>query len=266
VGSTGNYSTIFEAFQEAEDGDTLSLDAETFSGENNYNIDLTSKSISIEGVDSSMTIIDCQSQGRAFFVQEFNTSFQSLSFSGITFRNCIAKTPSIVSAPSRYGGALFFKRSSLNITIQDCYFFNNSALQLPEDTLARIPRGGAIYATNANTPPGQGLYMTIERCTFESNTALNLLVQGSGGAIGFDGDDIRVQNSTFLSNYAPNRGGAMTVIGLYFSKLFLFGFDFSLEISFIIFRWHHLYRSWSLYFESSSRRRSSGSWSTCFDL
>jgi predicted outer membrane repeat protein len=87
------------------------------------------------------------------------------------------------------GGAL---RSTKPIRIADSYFFDNTA----------AVGGGAVW--------GYG-ELLVERSTFESNRVTSTTVSDpGGGAIGFSGDIMGIQRSTFSANDAF-RGGAISL-------------------------------------------------------
>lgn len=123
----------------------------------------------------------------------------------LTCRNVIFSNNS-----AYYGGAISIINNVQNdevanqALIQDCYFYNNRALK---STVAQWAFGGAVSVYSSTSAALNTFDVTIERCTFESNTA-----EGSGSAMRCRIDPspaynkILVRNCTFVNNLCKNGG------------------------------------------------------------
>jgi len=123
----------------------------------------------------------------------------------LTCRNVIFSNNS-----AYYGGAISIINNVQNdevanqALIQDCYFYNNRALK---STVAQWAFGGAVSVYSSTSAALNTFDVTIDRCTFESNTA-----EGSGSAMRCRIDaspaynKILVQNCTFVNNLCKNGG------------------------------------------------------------
>lgn len=116
-----------------------------------------------------------------------STAAGAINFNDIASAEVLRST--FASNSGVRGGAL---RSTKPIRIADSYFLDNSA------TLG----GGAVWGHAE---------LLVERSTFESNRVTSTQVSDpGGGAIGFSGDIMGVQRSTFSANDAF-RGGAISL-------------------------------------------------------
>jgi hypothetical protein len=116
-----------------------------------------------------------------------NNAAGAINFNDIASAEVLRSTFSTNSGAR--GGAL---RSTKPIRIVDSYFFDNTA----------AVGGGAIWG-NAE--------LVVEHSTFESNRVSSTSVSDpGGGAIGFSGDILGIQRSTFSGNDAF-RGGAISL-------------------------------------------------------
>ena len=93
------------------------------------------------------------------------------------------------------GGAIWVYQGTLNV--YNSLFYNNTACD-----------GGAIYF-------GHGSIANIVNTTFDNNTAYKTTIEiGGGGAIYATSDvDIKIDNSTFVNNYADLTAGAIYLSG-----------------------------------------------------
>lgn len=139
----------------------------------------TVKDLTIDGASFSSKM------GGAFFVEGGNAAFQN-----VTFKNCTAGSASATNG----GGAILVNNHGgnayPNVTIEGCTFENNKA---GKDATGR---GGAVYANNLNTTPGddgkQRIVVTIKDSTFSGNQA------AYGTAIAADGNvDLTVEGCDF---------------------------------------------------------------------
>jgi hypothetical protein len=90
-------------------------------------------------------------------------------------------------AENRFGGGLLILPGSKGVVVANCTFEKNSA-----------EMGGAIHLSGGD--------LTITNTTFYTNTG------DSGGALAIQGpSNVRIQDSIFSSNFAPEGGGAMLV-------------------------------------------------------
>ncbi len=107
------------------------------------------------------------------------------------------------------GGAVFVSRWSNLITIENASFINNTAdsggaicannivvVTNSNFTANNATQGGAIYCKDSN--------LTVGACNFLNNSANG--DDSSGGAILFEGDDLVIADSKFISNEAYNCG------------------------------------------------------------
>lgn len=139
----------------------------------------TVKDLTIDGASFSSKM------GGAFFVEGGDALFQN-----VTFKNCVAGSASATNG----GGAILVNNHGSNaypnVTIENCTFEDN---KVGDGTTGR---GGAVYANNLNTTPGddgkQRIVVTIKGSTFSGNQA------AYGSAIAADGNvDLTVEGCTF---------------------------------------------------------------------
>lgn len=144
----------------------------------------TVKDLTIDGASFSSKM------GGAFFVEGGEAAFQN-----VVFKNCTAASPSATNG----GGAILVNNHGgnayPNVTIEGCTFEGNKA---GKDATGR---GGAVYANNLNTTPGdtdadgnkkERIKVTIKGSTFSGNQA------AYGTAIAADGNvDLTVEGCTF---------------------------------------------------------------------
>ena len=155
----------------AVSGDTLLLGPGTFTGPNNRKVDFQGKDMVVTSqAGAAVTMIDCQSSGRAFSL----ASGESGEISNLTF----------VNGDFGFGGSIFVVGGSPLIT--DNVFTANAAT-----------RGGAIHVRGGSP--------AILRNLFDSNVASDW-----GGAIYIDrtGSGV-IDNNTFVGNDGSFGGGAI---------------------------------------------------------
>ncbi|MBR0226167.1 MAG: fibronectin type III domain-containing protein, partial [Thermoguttaceae bacterium] len=118
---------------------------------------------------------------------------------------------------STYSGCAIHVSSSMNLTIRNSNFYNNTA------TDSSNASGGAIYALSSNlTITNSNFYdntaaaggasggainfrgssLTISNSRFHNNTVNSTSYNSYGGAICFDGTSLTISNSTFTKNTA----------------------------------------------------------------
>lgn len=184
--SGASHMTIQQAIVYANDGDTIALIRDTFTGAGNCDIDFAGKALTLTGPDAknlaaiAQTIIDAQgslsSPRRAF---RFHSGEGSSSFvTGVTITG---------GAGYDEGGAVLCENAGPKFV--NCIITGNSALI----------SGGAIAAIS-------GSNVTLINCVVAANIA-----GSSGGAIYAADSDSTVTNCTILGNKAADYGGAIAV-------------------------------------------------------
>lgn len=202
TGSEGNpYQTIGYAVIQSEDYDTIAVRPGTYTGGLNRNINFLGKTLSVIGVDGpETTIIDCQSQGRAFDISGFDWISNDALIDGFTIRNGLAAAPGgaayVYGAPriarcrfidnaSTQGGAVYLSPGLQEARIDDCLFEGNHASMV----------GGALYAA-------WPWDLKIGGSVFDGNSAGE-----RGGAFAFNGvtdeGQVQVDSCTFVANVGP---------------------------------------------------------------
>lgn len=170
----GDYLTIQEGIDASVHGDTVLVAPGTYTGELNRDIDLGGRNIDlIADAGRDLTIIDCQSEGRAFVLSNAETPYTSIQ--GFTIRNGYANE----------GGAVHVTNSSASFI--ECAFENNIGAY-----------GGCFFL-------GQEASPFIEYCTFTNNYASEY-----GGCIYTFGARPYVYECDFIGNNADLSGGAIS--------------------------------------------------------
>ncbi|RKY15497.1 MAG: hypothetical protein DRP63_06830, partial [Planctomycetota bacterium] len=179
------FRTVWKALDVAGDYD-LVLVADATYNETNLNFD--GKKIYLKGVDhnsaGAQPVIDCQSNGRAFY-------FGSRETKDSVIDNFVIQNGKVVDTG---GGAILCENNS-SPTITNCIFKNNEAVDT--NSSSDNENGGAIYC-NSSSP-------SIVNCTFSSNYACLY-----GGAVGsWNSSSPSITNCAFSDNSAVNFGGAI---------------------------------------------------------
>jgi hypothetical protein len=132
----GPKKTIQAAIDAAGNGDTILVMAGTYTGPNNIDLDFGGKSIILRALSrgTNSTVIDCQSQGRAFDFHSGETAGTAVV--GFTITNGHAVDPN--DEDNNRGGAIRCIGSSPQI--RDCTITNNDANDV----------GGGIYCYLSN--------------------------------------------------------------------------------------------------------------------
>ena len=159
ITSAGQYLTIQDAVDDAQEGDILILRPGTYQGDGNRDINFNGKSIILQSTDPEdediiqSTIMDCQGSEaqphRAFWFRRQEDP------------NAIVQGITMTGGGGMYDGGAIKCFNDSNPTIRNCFFTNNSASGM----------GGAIYIKNSSP--------VIDNCTFVGNIATD----GYGGAI-----------------------------------------------------------------------------------
>jgi len=211
TGWSDAWRTIGKALSVAGNNDLVLVADTTY---NETDLNFNGKKIHLKGVDHNTAgqqpVIDCQSNGRAFYfgsgetkdsvVDNFTIQNGSVedtyggailceNNSSPTIANCVFQNNETVDRNSSYdnenGGAIYCDNSSPMIT--DCVFSGNGA----------DAYGGAIYCDNSSSP-------TLTNCTFSDNSA-----DWGGGAICCNYSSPTLTNCTFSNNNANGDGGAI---------------------------------------------------------
>lgn len=177
------FSTIQEALNTAQSGDTVILKPGIYTGPGNYDLNPGGLLLTIRSTDpndpdvTAVTIIDPNEAGRAFLF----TSGETLNFvlAGFTIRNASAA----LYNPIPFGGAIYCENSGP--TIRNCVFTDCFAAGY----------GGAFS--------GNSCTARMEHCLFSRNTA------NYGGAVTLDYSDIEMIHCTIAGNLAHLTGGGL---------------------------------------------------------
>jgi len=177
-----DFSTIQAAIDDANDGDTVEIQAGTYTGEGNRDIDFLGKAITVRSTDPDdwavvrATVIDCQSLGRGFYFHSGEDANSVLG--GLT-----------ITKGRDWGGAIRISNSSP--LIANCAMTDNLA-PLVDDMYGD---GGAILC-GLGSP-------TVKGCIFSGNIATGM----AGAASFYKGAPI-IENCTIIGNSGWDGGGA----------------------------------------------------------
>jgi len=173
----GSYANIRMAVNAAADGDTIMLADGTFSGSDNRNIEIDSKSLTFRSTSGNpnQCIIDCESKGRAFTI----TDCETITLIGITIKN-----GSVIDK----GGAVYCHNSCF--TARNCLFSKNVSSS----------HGGAVYSYSNSTT--EKILLSFVNCSFTTNRAKNI-----GGGVSINSCYSSFIDCHFTDNSAYNGGG-----------------------------------------------------------
>jgi subtilisin family serine protease len=178
------YPTIQAAIDDAWTGDTVWVADGTYAGEGNIEIDFGGRAITVRSENGPQScIIDCRSEGRAFF------------FQGGEGRDAVMEGFTIThgGGGGDYGGAIRCVASSP--TIRNCILVKNNANSY----------GGGVCNSYGSSP-------LIENCTFEENSCSSSRLVGLGGGMAnMQNSSPIVQDCTFIGNSASSGGGMANV-------------------------------------------------------
>jgi len=175
LGGGGDYLTIQDALDMADDTDIIQVNGGTYTGLRNRNLTFAGKDLRLESTAGpEATIIDAQNQDRCISLT--NGEPTSCLIEGFTFRNGSAAD----------GAGVFLINAGP--TIRNCIFRNNVAES----------EGGGLYASGGN-----GL---IVQCRFTDNTA-----QYGGGAYCYGAAAPDFDHCTFQENEAVYNGGGLAI-------------------------------------------------------
>jgi len=200
----GDATTLLGGMTLAASGDTVVVAPGTYSGTANREIDFTGRDIHLTSQNGpSVTIIDCESAGRAFTLAAGEGPGAVIT--GLTVRNghddalggavlCDGSSPMIRNCvfenctawdggSQGQGGAIYCSESAA--MVEDCVFEGNTARE-----------GACIYF--ADSPA------LARRCRFLGNTALR-----GGGGVRILRVGTTIEDCTFVANTAPTYGGGV---------------------------------------------------------
>ena len=208
------------AVDNAKDGDTISLKAGTYLNDENGNINIINKTISIVGVKDS-TILDSQNKSGIFYTENNSTNITGIVFmngvddmyGGIFFNKVAGNVINCTFKNSRgsYGSAIYFDYSNGNVI--NCTFTDNSIGSAIRFYVAKSSVINCTFTNNTAGIEGGAIivistYCDIINCTFTNNTAET----DGGGAISSDSGSCNMFNCTFTDNSAGYVGGAVKLM------------------------------------------------------
>ena len=211
------FAAIQTAVDNAKDGDTISLKAGTYLNDENGNINIINKTISIVGVKDS-TILDSQNKSGIFYTENNSTNITGIVFmngvdemyGGIFFNKVTGNVINCTFKNSRgsYGSAIYFDYSNGNVI--NCTFTDNSIGSAIRFYVAKSSVINCTFTNNTAGIEGGAIivistYCDIINCTFTNNTAET----DGGGAISSDSGSCNMFNCTFTDNSAGYVGGAV---------------------------------------------------------
>jgi hypothetical protein len=232
--------TLSKAIDKANtDGDVISISGTVDFYPETTNYKTINKSITIQGDDKTTAIVKGTVGALLYPIRIGSNSGTSILFApsvtieNLTFKDfdsfnpdnadvstggvikfilghLVCKNVIFENNQAYYGGALSIHNNVNNdesnntVLIQDCYFYNNSAIKSSTKSVAF---GGAVSIYASSSSNLNVFDVTIDRCTFESNTA-----EGDASALRCRIDaspaynKILVQNCTFVDNTNKNGG------------------------------------------------------------
>ena len=214
------FAAIQTAVDNAKDGDTISLKAGTYLNDENGNINIINKTISIVGVKDS-TILDSQNKSGIFYTENNSTNITGIVFmngvddmyGGIFFNKVAGNVINCTFKNSRgsYGSAIYFDYSNGNVI--NCTFTDNSIGSTIRFYVAKSSVINCTFTNNTAGIEGGAIivistYCDIINCTFTNNTAET----DGGGAISSDSGSCNMFNCTFTDNSAGYVGGAVKLM------------------------------------------------------
>ena len=185
TGWSDAFATIGKALDVAGDYDVVLVADATY---NETDLNFKGKKIYLKGVDHNVTgqqpVIDCQSNGRAFYFGSGETKDSVID--NFTIQNG--------KVTDTYGGAVVCENNS-SPTITNCVFQNDRTVMGSIGSWETS--GGAIACWDSSSP-------SIANCTFSGNHSF-----WYGGAIFCRSSSPTVTNCTFSGNGARCSGGAI---------------------------------------------------------
>jgi len=195
----GDYPTIQAGIDAAQDGDEVVVDDGVWTGSGNKNLDFHGKAIVVrsENDDPEACIIDCEGEGRGFYLHSDETTESVVKGFTITGADssgiyCSNSSPTITNCTiegntaKSHGGGIYCIYDS-NPAITNCTIADNTAY---------FYDGGGIYCSYRSSP-------TITNCTITGNTAKG----GGGGIYCHSSAAPTITNCAITGNRAVNGGG-----------------------------------------------------------
>ncbi len=176
------YLTIQNAISNAASGDTVVVEAGTYTGPKNVDIDFQGRNLTLTAQSGAATVIDCAGSSsavhRGFYLHSGEGKNGPAVIDGFTVKNGYSN-----GSNSRGGGGIYVA-SSDTVAIQNCTF----------TTCTSTGNGGGI--DNEGT-------VSLPNCTFNGDTS-----NGNGAAV-YNNGTLTVTNGTFMGNTAGNSGGGI---------------------------------------------------------
>ena len=177
------YLTIQNAISNAASGDTVVVEAGTYTGLKNVNIDFQGRNLTLTAQSgAAATVIDCGSGSstvhRGFYLHSGEGKNGPAVIDGFTVKNGYSN-----GSNSQGGGGIYVAATDA-VTIQNCTF----------TACTSTGNGGGI--DNEGT-------VTLPNCTFTSDIA-----NGNGAAV-YNNGTLGVTGGTFTGNTAGNAGGGI---------------------------------------------------------
>ena len=190
-------TTIQTAIDLANNGDVVLVDAGTYKGLGNVNLDFLGKAIVVRSVSGAVsTIIDCQGQDvRGFYFR--NGEAESSILEGFTIMKgggifCDNSSPLIISCRiidnmTQIGGSGIFCQNGSSPIVKNCIVTGNQS----------TGSGGGIFCANGSSP-------IITGCTISDNRA-----QSGGGIFCYDKSDPSIVDCVITNNQSTQSGGGI---------------------------------------------------------
>jgi hypothetical protein len=201
------YTTIQAAVDRAASGDLIVINAGTYSGTGNRDIDLRGKSLTIQSTApqdanvASATVVDCQATTAAPHRAFYLSGCTSAKIAGLTITHGLATA----------GGAVYCANSVLEVA--NCRILNSGTL--PGDGRATLDGGcgGAVYTLNSS--------LKLTACTITGNTTSDGAKAqtgasgngGDGAGIYASGTAVQIDGCTISDNHTGNGADSGTTSG-----------------------------------------------------
>ena len=237
------FLTIQQGIVSSASGDTVVVEAGTYTGPRNVDIDLDGRNITLttDTGDPTKTIIDCMGSSstyhRGFYLHNGEGAHGTLTINGFTVKNGYEGNGN----NNTKGGGGIYIASSDTVTLLNCAFTSNTATGLNGggmDNEGTVTLTNCQFRSNITDSTGAGAYnkgtitqmtnctcdsnvanqsggglgssgtVTVTGCKFTNNTASSYFARGGGGA--YSSGAMVVQTSTFSGNTATNAGGGLS--------------------------------------------------------
>jgi len=187
---SGDYLTIQEGIDAAQDGDEVVVCDGVYTGLGNKNLDFAGKAITVRSANGpDNCIIDCENEGRGFYFHSGETAASVVD--GFTITNGNADV----------GGAIYWASGDAwyesGPTIMNCWILGNTALN-----------GGGVSGGYSLTEYGA----TIANCLVAGNSATGSDIWFGGGGIHASWCELEIRNCTIANNWAAGLGGGVNSV------------------------------------------------------